>query len=53
MVRQMCWSRNITETNYLLEQGDSSTETQHSAESSFENLIPNVETPINVFRNLD
>lgn len=44
-------SRNETGLNILNGPEELSTATQHSAESSSENLIPSVETPINVFKN--
>lgn len=44
-------SRNVSGLNAIEDQPSSSTMTQHSAESSSENLIPSVETPVNVFKN--
>lgn len=44
-------SRDVTKLNILDNLNDLSTATQHSAESSAENLIPGIETPINVFKN--
>lgn len=44
-------SRVPMELNTSDDQVNSLTPTQHSAESSSENLIPSVETPVNVFKN--